>query len=77
MVMAAKLTRLSHKVAIQLHLVAESCTICSTCPMWPVWELSDTPLWSFQRFFVPHFYIKKQIVESLCLEKLLCLIIRP
>jgi len=26
--MAAKLTRLSHKIAIQLHLVAESCTIC-------------------------------------------------
>jgi len=24
--MAAKLTRLTHKVAIQLHLVAESCT---------------------------------------------------
>jgi hypothetical protein len=29
-VMAAKLTRLSHKIAIQLHLVAESCTICSS-----------------------------------------------
>jgi len=27
--MAAKLTRLAHKIAIQLHLVAESCTICS------------------------------------------------
>jgi len=26
--MAAKLTRLIHKIAIQLHLVAESCTIC-------------------------------------------------
>jgi hypothetical protein len=26
-VMAAKLTRLTHKIAIQLHLVAESCTI--------------------------------------------------
>jgi hypothetical protein len=28
--MAAKLTRLTHKIAIQLHLVAESCTICSS-----------------------------------------------
>jgi hypothetical protein len=28
-VMAAKLTRLTHKIAIQLHLVAQSCTICS------------------------------------------------
>jgi hypothetical protein len=29
-VMEAKLTRLSHKIAMQLHLVAESCTICSS-----------------------------------------------
>jgi hypothetical protein len=29
-VMAAKLTRLTHKIAIQLHLVAESCTIYSS-----------------------------------------------
>jgi len=28
--MIAKLTRLTHKIAIQLHLVAESCTICSS-----------------------------------------------
>jgi len=27
--MAAKLTRLTHSIAIQLYLVAESCTICS------------------------------------------------
>jgi len=27
--MAAKLTRLIHKIAIQLHLVAESCNVCS------------------------------------------------
>jgi hypothetical protein len=27
--MAAKLARLTHKIAIQLHLVAESCTIYS------------------------------------------------
>jgi hypothetical protein len=26
--MEAKLTRLAHKIAIQLHLVAESCNIC-------------------------------------------------
>jgi len=30
--MAAKLTRLTHKIAIQLHLVADSCTICSFAP---------------------------------------------
>jgi len=28
--MAAKLTRLTHKIAIQLYLVAESCTICNS-----------------------------------------------
>jgi len=28
--MASKLTRLSHKIAIQLHLVAESCTVRSS-----------------------------------------------
>jgi len=28
--MAEKLTRLTHKIAIQLHLMAESCTICSS-----------------------------------------------
>jgi len=41
--MAAKLTRLTHKIAIQLHLVAESCTICSSCSRRPVRELLDTP----------------------------------
>jgi len=28
--MAAKLTRLTHKIVIQLHLVGDSCTICSS-----------------------------------------------
>jgi len=41
--MAAKLTRLTHKIAIQLHLVAESYTICSSPSRWPVWKLLDTP----------------------------------
>jgi hypothetical protein len=35
-VMAAKLTRLTHKIWIQLHLVAESCIICSSCSRRPV-----------------------------------------
>jgi hypothetical protein len=29
-IMTAKLTRLTHKIAIQLQLVAENCTICSS-----------------------------------------------
>jgi len=41
--MAAKLTRLTHKVAIQQHLVVESCTICSSRSRRPVLKLLDTP----------------------------------
>jgi hypothetical protein len=41
--MAAKLTRLTHEIAIQLHLVAESCTICSSRSRRPVRKLLDTP----------------------------------
>jgi hypothetical protein len=42
-VMAAKLTILTHKIAIQLHLVAESRIICSSRSRWPVRKLLDTP----------------------------------
>jgi hypothetical protein len=41
-VMATKLTRLTHKIAIQLHLVAESFTICSSRPRRPVRKSLDT-----------------------------------
>jgi hypothetical protein len=44
-VMVAKLTRLTHKIVIPLHLVAESCIICSSCSRQPVWKLLDTPLY--------------------------------
>jgi len=40
--MAAKLTRLTHKITIQLRLVAERCTVCSSRSRWPVRELLDT-----------------------------------
>jgi hypothetical protein len=42
-VMAAKLTTPTHKIAIQLHLVAESCTICSSRSRRPVLKLLDAP----------------------------------
>jgi len=45
-VMAAKLTRLTHKIAIQLHAVAESSTICSSSSRRPVRKLLDTPSYS-------------------------------
>jgi len=41
--MAAKLSRLTHKIAIQLHLVAESSTVCSSLSRRPVWKLLDSP----------------------------------
>jgi len=44
--MTAKLTTLIHKIAIQLHLVAESCAICSSSSGRPVRKLLDTPLYS-------------------------------
>jgi len=40
--MEAKLARLTYKIAIQLHLMAESCTICSSRSGRPVWKLLDT-----------------------------------
>jgi hypothetical protein len=42
-VMAIKITRLTRKIAIQLHLVAESCTICSSRSRRPVRKLLDIP----------------------------------
>jgi hypothetical protein len=41
-IMAAELTRLAHKIVIQLHLVAENCTICSSHSKQPVWKLGYT-----------------------------------
>jgi hypothetical protein len=41
-VIAAELTRLTHKIATQLHLVAESCTICSSRSRRPDWKLPAT-----------------------------------
>jgi hypothetical protein len=43
MVIAAKLTRLTHKTAIKLHTVTERCTICSSRSTRPVRKLLDTP----------------------------------
>jgi hypothetical protein len=42
-VIAAKLIRPTHKIVIQLYLVAESCTICSSRSRQPVLGLLDTP----------------------------------
>jgi len=44
--MAAKLSRLTHKIVIKLHLVAGSCTIYSSRFRRPVRKCSDTPWYS-------------------------------
>jgi hypothetical protein len=41
--MAAKLTRLTHKIAIQLYLLAETWTVCSSHSRRPVRKFLDTP----------------------------------
>jgi len=40
--MAAKLTRLTHRIAIQLYIVAESWTICRSRSRRPVRKFPDT-----------------------------------
>jgi hypothetical protein len=45
--MAAKVTKLTHKIATQLHLVAESCTICSSRSRRPVRKLLDTTTYMY------------------------------
>jgi hypothetical protein len=48
--MEAKLARQTHKTAIQLHLVAESCTICSSRFRQPVRKLFDTPSYHVRHY---------------------------
>jgi len=48
--MEAKLTRLTHKVAIQLHLMEESCIICNSHSRRPFRKLLDAPSYWSRRF---------------------------
>jgi hypothetical protein len=57
-VMAAKLTRLTYKRAIQLHLFAESCTICSSRSRRPVRKILDTP--SYIKFIGFRLFVRDQ-----------------
>jgi len=50
-IMAAKLTGLTHKIAIQLYLMAESCTIRSSRSRRPVQKLLDAPSYFSNAFF--------------------------
>jgi hypothetical protein len=62
MVLEAKLTRLTHKIAIQLHLVAEGDIICSSRSMRPVLKLLDTPSYVHAGMWVGNNVIYKAIV---------------
>jgi hypothetical protein len=69
--MAAKFTTLTHKIAIQLHLVAERCTVCRR----PVRNLLDTP--SYIKLTQPNILVYSicdtklfgNLYESVCLRK--------
>jgi len=50
--MAAKLTRLTHKIAIQLHPMAESCTICNSRSRWPVRKHLATPSYTISLRYI-------------------------
>jgi len=66
-VMATELNRLANKIAIQLHLVAESCTICCYCSRWPVQKLLDATSYLTQVWCPREFCI---IPEPLCGQKI-------
>jgi len=71
--MVAKLTRLTHKIAIQLHVVAESCTICSFHSRQPVQKLLKTPLYHKSRMAFPLLHFKSCSVTLLHSNLLCCL----
>jgi hypothetical protein len=47
-VMATKIAGLTHKIAIHMHLVAETCTLCSSRSRRPVRKLLNTPSYLLQ-----------------------------
>jgi hypothetical protein len=61
--MEAKLTRLTHKIAIQMHLVAESCTICISRFRRPVRKLLDTHTYTFNLrvLYVPFYTVRRHV----------------
>jgi hypothetical protein len=52
--MAVKLTRMTHKIAIQLHLVVKSFTTWSSRSRWPVRKLLDTLVLCFKAYGICH-----------------------
>jgi hypothetical protein len=67
--MAAKSTRLTRKIAIQLHLIADRCTICNSRSRRPVRKLLGTPsyVYLFIYSLTPWYrkFLEKVIVTQL------------
>jgi hypothetical protein len=59
--MAAKLIRLTHKIEIQLHLVAKSSIICSPRSRRAVLKLLDTPSYAELVFIV---YMSSDVLKT-------------
>jgi hypothetical protein len=72
--MAAKLTRMSQIIAIQLHLAAKSCTICSSRSRRQVLKLLDTPSYGelCQNILGEFYFIPRCTMSSCCFNKCLC-----
>jgi hypothetical protein len=66
--MAAELTRLTHKIAIQLHLMEENCTICSSHSRRPVRKLLDIIVFLGSRNVTACHSIKSTHAQSLTLR---------
>jgi hypothetical protein len=66
-VMAVKIIRLTHIIAIQMHLVAESCTICSSRSRRPVRKRLGTLSYIDNRLHITsHTELRKQTKTSDC-----------
>jgi hypothetical protein len=70
-VIAANLTRLTHKIVIQVHIMVESCTICCSRSRRPVRKLLDTTSYFYMLLdFTPITeYYKRDVLKcsgSLC-----------
>jgi hypothetical protein len=60
--MVAKPTRLTHKIVIQLHLVAESCTICNSRSRRPVRKIMDTSSYNTGDILTCDFHVTNMLV---------------
>jgi hypothetical protein len=63
-VMTAKLTRLTHTIAIQLHLVAESFTICSSRSRRPVRKILDRPSYDCSVSYLTNWFLVAESEDS-------------